>query len=224
MMADLSGWTTCDMPGDKTLVGRYGCLESYEGDRHLGGLFAAICGDGNDGLWRYIPLGPFETAADLDAALCYAQQHLGWKTLTIQRGDTVLGMASFMRIRPEHGSAEVGCVVFGPSLQRTRIATEAIYLMGKHLFDDLGYRRFEWKCNNANEASKRAALRFGFRFEGVFRNDMVVKGKNRDTAWYAMTNDDWPQVKRAFETWLSPDNFDDKDQQRGRLRAGPSFF
>ncbi len=222
MMADLSQWTACDMPGSESLVGQYGRLESYEGDKHLDGLYAAICGDENDGLWRHIPLGPFETATSLDAALSYAQQHLGWKTMTIQDGDTVLGMASFMRIRPEHGSAEVGCVVFGPSLQRTRIATEAIYLMGKHLFDDLGYRRFEWKCNNANEASRRAALRFGFRFEGVFRNDMVVKGENRDTAWYAMTDVDWPDVKRAFETWLSPENFDDTGRQKRCLRAGPS--
>lgn len=222
MVDGLSRWTACEPPGDKALAGRYGRLESYQREQHLTGLFSAICGDGNDGLWRHIPLGPFEKPADLDAALSYAQQHLGWKTMTIQEGDAVLGMASFMRIRPEHGSAEVGCVVFGPSLQRTRIATEAIYLMGKHLFDDLGYRRFEWKCNNANEASRRAALRFGFRFEGVFRNDMVVKGKNRNTAWYAMTDDDWPDVKKAFEAWLSPGNFDAKVRQRACLRAGPS--
>ena len=132
---------------------------------------------------------------------------------------SALGMASYMRIRQEHGSAEVGCVVFGKALQRTRAATEAIYLMARHIFDDLGYRRFEWKCNEANAASKRAAVRFGFTFEGVFRNDMVMKGRNRDTAWYSMLDSEWSGVKTAFDSWLDPGNFTPEGVQRSRLSA-----
>jgi RimJ/RimL family protein N-acetyltransferase len=123
-----------------------------------------------------------------------------------------------MRLRPEHGSVEIGCVVFGKALQKTRGATEAIYLMAKHAFSDLGYRRFEWKCDNDNADSKNAALRFGFEFEGVFRNDMVMKGRNRDTAWFSIIDTDWPIVKAGFETWLSAQNFDENGRQISSLR------
>ena len=122
-----------------------------------------------------------------------------------------------MRLRPEYGSAEIGCVIFGDKLQKTRAATETLYLFAKHVFEDLGYRRFEWKCDNGNVASKRAAERFGFKFEGIFRNDMIVKGRNRDTAWYAMTDDDWTAVKARFETWLSPENFGFNSLQKKAL-------
>jgi RimJ/RimL family protein N-acetyltransferase len=116
-----------------------------------------------------------------------------------------------------HGSVEVGCVAFGDALKRTREATEAMYLMAAHVFDELGYRRYEWKCNNGNAASKCAAKRFGFIYEGVFRNDMVVRGENRDTAWFAMTDGDWPQIKAGFEAWLASDNFDAGGQQKTKL-------
>jgi RimJ/RimL family protein N-acetyltransferase len=124
-----------------------------------------------------------------------------------------------MRIDTVHGVIETGSILFGPALARTRGATEAIYLQARHAFDDLGYRRFEWKCNDLNEPSKRAAVRFGFTFEGVFRQHMVVKGQNRDTAWYAMLDRDWPRRKRAFESWLSPDNFSATGEQRRSLLA-----
>jgi RimJ/RimL family protein N-acetyltransferase len=128
-----------------------------------------------------------------------------------------------MEIRPAHGVFEVGWVTFSPSLQRTRMATEAIYLVGDYGFS-LGYRRYEWKCNNLNEPSKRAALRFGFQYEGVFRQHMVVKGENRDTAWFAMLDSDWPARARAFQAWLAPGNFDAQGQQKASLadfaRAG----
>ena len=122
-----------------------------------------------------------------------------------------------MRIRPAQGSAEIGCVIFGHALKRTAAATEVVYLTASYLFDWLGYRRYEWKCNNENEASKRAAERFGFRFEGIFRNDMVVKGKNRDTAWFAMTDEDWQTLKPSYEAWLAPENFDAEGNQKTRL-------
>ena len=127
------------------------------------------------------------------------------------------GRQALMRIVPEHGVIEVGNVVWGPAIARTRVATEALYLMAGYVFDTLGYRRFEWKCDAANQPSRRAALRFGFTFEGIFRQHMVIKGMNRDTAWFAMLDGDWPARKAAFEAWLLPGNFDGKGEQRRRL-------
>ena len=127
------------------------------------------------------------------------------------------GMASFMRMAPEHGVIEIGHIWFAPILQRTRQATEAIYLLSRHAFDDLAYRRLEWKCDSLNEPSRRAAERFGFVYEGVFRKHMVVKDRNRDTAWYAMTDSEWPLRRAAFEAWLAPENFDAEGRQRRSL-------
>jgi RimJ/RimL family protein N-acetyltransferase len=216
---DLSQWSRCAEPGDRSLLGQYCRLEPLSFVQHGHGLFQAVCGRHNTHLWDYIPLGPFDDIGALKQALEYVDANMNWKTMVIvsQKDSSVLGMASFMRIRPEHGSAEVGCVMFGPALQRTREATEAIFLMGQHVFDDLGYRRFEWKCNNANAASKRAAERFGFQFEGVFRNDMVMKGKNRDTAWYSIIDQEWPPIRAAFQQWLLPANFDESGRQRTNL-------
>jgi RimJ/RimL family protein N-acetyltransferase len=127
------------------------------------------------------------------------------------------GVASYLRITPEHGVIEIGHIWFGASLRHTIAATEAIYLLAAHAFDDLGYRRLEWKCDSLNQASRRAADRFGFRFEGVFRRHMVVKGHNRDTAWFAITDDEWPAVRAGFRAWLSPDNHDDGGEQKRTL-------
>jgi RimJ/RimL family protein N-acetyltransferase len=128
-------------------------------------------------------------------------------------------MASFMRMVPEHGVIEIGHIWFAPEIQRTRQATEAIFLLARHAFDDLGYRRLEWKCDSLNGPSRRAAERFGFTYEGVFRQHMVVKGRNRDTAWFSMTDGEWPIRRLAFEAWLEPDNFDDSGRQRESLFA-----
>jgi RimJ/RimL family protein N-acetyltransferase len=130
------------------------------------------------------------------------------------------GRASLMRIDPAHGVIETGSILFGPRLARTRGATEAIHLLGSYVFDDLGYRRFEWKCNALNEPSRRAALRLGFTYEGLFRRHMVVKGESRDTAWFAMVDTEWPRLKAALEAWLEPSNFDSDGRQ---LRALASF-
>lgn len=219
MAQPLANWKPCKEPGAITLEGQYCRLEPYSESEHLIGLFAAICGSQNASLWDYIPMGPFDYEASFAEALAVTNGQHGWRTMVIRCNEEIVGMASFMRIREVHGSAEVGCVVFGPKLQRTREASEAIYLFGKHLFDDLGYRRFEWKCNNANEASKRAAIRFGFQFEGVFRKDMVVKGVSRDTAWYAMTDADWSDVRITFSQWLDPANFDAKGRQISPLKV-----
>ncbi len=198
-------------------------------------LFSVLGGAANDDLWAYLPIGPFENAAQLAETMAFVCEQQNWVTHLFRDAATAapvgqpqsqllgqplgqpLGMASYMRIRPEAGSAEVGCVVFSKKLQRTPAATETMYLMAKHLFDDLGYRRYEWKCHNANEASKRAAIRLGFTFEGVFRQDQVVKGENRDTAWYSIIDTEWPRVKAGFEAWLAPENFDGAGAQRRSL-------
>ncbi len=129
------------------------------------------------------------------------------------------GRQALMRITPEHGVIEIGSILWGPAVAKTRIATEALYLFACHAFDDLGYRRFEWKCDSMNEPSRRAALRFGFSFEGIFRAHMVVKGQNRDTAWFAIVDQDWPRLKAGMERWLAPENFDASGQQKQSLRT-----
>jgi RimJ/RimL family protein N-acetyltransferase len=128
-----------------------------------------------------------------------------------------VGQQGWMRIRPEHGSIEIGGIYWGLPMARTPLATEALFLFARHAFDDLGYRRFEWKCNDRNEPSKAAALRFGFQFEGVFRQDMIMKGVNRDTAWFSILDGEWPAMRAEYERWLSPDNFDADGQQKSKL-------
>jgi RimJ/RimL family protein N-acetyltransferase len=215
----LIDWKGAEAPNLPTTEGKYVYVSAYDRERDLQGLYEAICGDGNDGLWTYIPFHMPKSAVELGDALDMAACDHGWQTHIIcdKSSKQPMGMASYMRIRPEHGSVEVGCIVFARALQRTNIATEAIYLMIKHAFDDLNYRRFEWKCHNENEASKRAAVRFGFTFEGVFRNDMVMKGKNRDTAWYSITDTEWGVVKTGYEKWLDLNNFDTAGVQRQKL-------
>jgi len=214
-------WTHCDRPAPPTLKGRYCRLEKLDWTAHGDGLFEAICGPGNNNLWTYIPIGPFPDRSVFEQIFEFVRSKFDWETLVIRNADTsqILGMASYMRMRPEHGSAEVGCVIFGHNLKRTRQATEAMYLMAQHLFDELGYRRYEWKCDNSNEASRRAAERLGFVFEGVFRKDIMIKGNNRDTAWFSMTDDDWSSRRTALERWLDPINFGEKGRQHTPLQS-----
>ena len=220
-MKDLSGFTPRPLPGDRVLAGRLARLEPYTAERHGLALARVIAGPENAHLWTYMPFDPFPEANAFIEAFGTKVREGGWQAMVIidQASDAVLGTASYMRLRPEHGSCEVGCVAFSPKLQRTTHASEALYLMASHVFDELGYRRFEWKCHNENLASRRAAARFGFQYEGVFRNDMVMKGKNRDTAWFAMTDDDWPDIKADFETWLAPENFDTDGIQKVSLSS-----
>ena len=222
-MTDLSHWTPRPTPGLSILSGRRVRLEPVDPAGHGDGLFATIGGADNS-LWEWMPVGPFATREALLGFLETQMQTEGWRCMTIRAAASgeVLGMAAYMRIREAHGSAEIGCVAFGPELRRTPEATEALYLMADHVFA-LGYRRYEWKCNVENIASKRSAERFGFVFEGIFRNDMVTKGRSRDTAWYAITDADWPRLRAALELWLAPDNFaTDGSQMRTleSLRAG----
>jgi RimJ/RimL family protein N-acetyltransferase len=181
--------------------------------------------EGDPAVWTYLPHGPYRRVEDFRSALeaqSRAEDPL-YFTLARLAGERPEGIASYLRITPEFGVIEIGHIMFGTPLQRTTAATEAIYLLARHVFDGLGYRRFEWKCDALNAPSRRAAERLGFRFEGVFLKHMVVKGRNRDTAWYAITDDEWPLVRAAFEAWLAADNFDaDGGQLRtlGELRAG----
>ncbi len=167
--------------------------------------------------WTYMAYGPFATAAELEALLDGAAAEEGRRALAIVRDGRTLGTASYIRIVPEHRVIEIGHIVLGAPLARTAAATEAIFLLARHAFDELGYRRLEWKCDALNAASRRAAERYGFRFEGVFREHMIVKGRNRDTAWFAILEEEWPPLRTAFEAWLDPANFDAGGTQRRPL-------
>ncbi|MEL6363307.1 MAG: GNAT family protein [Pseudomonadota bacterium] len=191
-------------------------------------LWTAICAEADEALWRYLPIDPPPSPEALDAFYMDRRERDGWRTHVLLDPSTraVLGTASYMRNRPQHGSTEVGFVAFGPALQRTRAATEAMAIMARHVFDDLGYRRYEWKCDAANDASRRAAVRLGFVFEGVFRQDMLVRGRNRDTAWFSIIDGEWPLVSAGLDAWLDPANFDARGGQlqplenvRGALAA-----
>jgi RimJ/RimL family protein N-acetyltransferase len=179
-------------------------------------------------VWTYLWDGPYASPGEMRPMLEFAERSDDPLFFTVVRlpDELPLGMASYMRMDPQHGVLEIGHIWLGFDLQRTTAATEAIFLLIRHAFDDLGYRRVEWKCNAENAASRRAAERFGFEFEGVFRKHMIVKGRDRDTAWYAIVDDDWPPIRAAFEAWLAPENFDaDGRQRRGLsdlMRAGPS--
>jgi RimJ/RimL family protein N-acetyltransferase len=176
--------------------------------------------EGDERIWTYLPYGPYDNADALEERLheAAASEDPLFFAIAPLPDEQPLGIASYLRITPEEGAIEIGHIWFGTPLQRTPAATEAIFLLARHAFDDLGYRRLEWKCNALNEASRRAAERFGFTFEGVFRHHQVVKGRNRDTAWYSIVDDEWPAIRAAFESWLAPDNFDQDGRQRSSLR------
>jgi RimJ/RimL family protein N-acetyltransferase len=194
-------------------------LEPLDPGRHAEELLAASEGDPQ--LWRYLPYGPFADAAELRGWL--AERAASADPLFLAVVETATGRAagvvSYLRVEADHGCIEIGHIWFGSELQRTPAATEAVYLLARHVFDDLGYRRLEWKCDAENERSRRAAERFGFTFEGVFRQHMIVKGRNRDTAWYSLLDGEWPAARAAFEAWLAPENFDGDGRQRRPLAA-----
>lgn len=218
----LKDWAGCRAPGDAALEGRYARLEPLDWVAHRDGLYAAVGGPENHTLWDYMPVGPFEDGAEaFEGTFEAIRQAGGWRTMVIRDAASaeILGMASYMRIREAFGSCEVGCVAFGDKLKRTRVASEAIYLMAAHVFDGLGYRRFEWKCDGGNAASMRAAIRFGFSYEGTFRQDMVVKGRNRDSTWYSMLDGEWPALKAAFRAWLALENFGPDGAQKASLNS-----
>lgn len=188
-------------------------LEPVDADRHGAHLFSAQVAAPE--IWEYLPDGPFRGELEFRTWLVAsaASEDPMFFAIVDRASGRALGMASYLRITPQHGVIEVGYIWYSPALQRTRLATEAMYVMARHVFDDLGYRRYEWKCNALNEPSRRAALRLGFTYEGVFRQHMVVKDRNRDTAWYSMLDSEWPAAKAAFQAWLRSENFDAEGRQ-----------
>ena len=221
MSADLAGWTPRPRPDASVLDGRWCRLERLDPAGHGDSLYDASVAPGADKRFRYLFEPPPADRAAFDAWCVRAAT--GEDPLFYAVVDPATGRAegrqALMRITPEHGVIEIGSILWGPKIARTRIATEALFLFARHAFDALGYRRFEWKCDARNEPSRRAAERLGFTFEGIFRQHMVVKGANRDTAWYAMLDREWRDRKQAFERWLSPDNFDAAGRQRASLSA-----
>ena len=215
----LANWTGCEGPRRVILDGDFARLEPLDPVRHGEDLYRAGSGPGADRLWRYLGDRPFADRISLEPWLSRsaASEDPLFFTVVDKAFHCAGGRLALMRIDPPHGVIEIGNILFGPDIAGTRVATEAIYLLARHVFDDLGYRRLEWKCNDLNEPSKRAALRYGFSPEGLFRQHMVVKGENRDTAWFAMLDRDWPGRKKAFEAWLSPENFDAHGRQRVSL-------
>ena len=208
------------VPDRRAIEGRYLRLEPMSA-AHVADLYQCATGANAEGLHRYLFEVPPGSEAELGAwvaARADAKDPLFFACRDLGSG-RVTGRQALMRITPENGVIEIGSILWGPAMARTRLATEALYLMAAYVFDELGYRRFEWKCNALNEPSRRAALRFGFQFEGVFRQHMWVKGGNRDTAWFAMTDGDWPALRAGYVRWLQRANFDEAGRQRTTLGA-----
>lgn len=215
-------WTPVQVPAREPIPGETVRLEPLDPARHGAALYAASHGPGHDpALWDYLGYGPFPSEAEF----------MGWLTTQARSPDPMFfaivdaatgraeGVASYMRISAADGVIEIGHIWFGAALQQSRKATEAIFLLARHAFDRLGYRRLEWKCNALNGRSRAAAARFGFTYEGTFRQHMITKGRNRDTAWFAIIDGDWPAIRRGFERWLAPENFDPDGRQRASLAA-----
>lgn len=218
---DLSKWSGAPRPQRTVLDGRYARLEPLAPERHESELFDSARQPGAEARFAYL----FdEVPADAHAFRSWIERAAsGDDPLFFAVIDKATGRAegrqALMRVDPAHGVIEIGHILWGPAIARTRVATEALYLSAAYAFDALGYRRFEWKCNDRNLPSKRAAQRFGFAFEGIFRQHMVVKGQNRDTAWFSILDAEWPALKASYERWLAPDNFDVDGRQLRRLEA-----
>jgi RimJ/RimL family protein N-acetyltransferase len=217
-MTDLSNWKAPPFPPAKVLDGRYCRLEPLDVARHGADIAAAFAGAHD--VWAYLPVPEPKDRGEYEAFLAamVARNDIVPFAVVDRADNKAKGHLWLMEIRPAHGVFEVGFITYSPSLQRTRTATEAIYLCGDYGFS-LGYRRFEWKCNNRNEPSKRAAVRYGFKYEGLFRQHQIVKGQNRDTAWFSILDGEWPARKAAFERWLAPDNFDAQGRQKVSLAS-----
>ncbi len=222
---EVPGWTARRAPPKTPMEGRWCRLEPISPARHGAELHEAKREDSEDRIWTYLPYGPYDRQDDyLDwmRGTCLGDDPMFFAIID-QSDGRASGVTSYLRIGAALGVIEVGHINLAPRLQRTRAATEMIHLMGRRAFDELGYRRFEWKCDALNAGSRRAAERFGFAYEGLFRQAMVYKGRNRDSAWYAMTDGDWPAIRDAFESWLAPENFDEQGRQReslSKLMAG----
>jgi RimJ/RimL family protein N-acetyltransferase len=211
----------CPRPAKVVLDGRYARLEPLAAD-HAPTLFEASAALGAESRFAYLFDAPPAGMADMSAwiAAAAATEDPLFSAVIDKASGRAAGRQALMRITPEHGVIEIGNILWGPGISRKRAATEALYLTARHVFEDLGYRRFEWKCNNLNEPSKAAARRFGFTYEGLFRQHMWAKGANRDTAWFSMLDSEWPHLRREYDRWLDPANFDAAGNQRSKLQPG----
>lgn len=218
---DVADWRPCALPPRTVMQGRTCRIEPIDPARHAAELFAANATDAEGGMWTYMNHGPFENLADYRAwmeAACLGDDPL-FHAIIDEVSGTAMGLAAYLRINPADGVIEVGSIAYAPEMQRTIAATETMYLMMRRAFDELGYRRYEWKCDALNAPSRAAALRLGFVYEGTFDQATMYKGRNRDTAWYAITDRRWPALKQAFEAWLDAGNFDASGRQRKCLGA-----
>lgn len=207
-------WTAPPRPSAELFQGQYCRLELLDAVRHGDSLYHAIAVPGDEGSWTYMAYGPFQSRADYGQWL---NQYCGredprFYAIVSESSGQALGVAAYLRITPAAGSIEVGHIHWSPTLRRTPAATEAMFLMMRYAFE-LGYRRYEWKCDTLNRPSREAAVRFGFTFEGIFRQFSVVKGRNRDTAWYAIIDREWPMIEQGYQRWLNASNFDATGQQ-----------
>ncbi|MDA8481696.1 GNAT family N-acetyltransferase [Pseudomonas resinovorans] len=217
---DLSHWQPRPAPDHSSLTGRFVRLEALDTARHGDDLWEGLQGP-DPALWDYLPYGPFASREPFDAWLkgnAASRDPLFYTVVDLASG-RALGVLSYLRITPKDGVVEIGHIAFGKAMQRTPGSTEAVWLLARHAFDDLGYRRLEWKCNAQNARSMRAAERLGFSYEGLFRQHMIVKGQNRDTAWFSIIDGEWPKCREAFERWLSVDNFDGEGRQHQSLEG-----
>ena len=210
--------TPAPRPGPVKLAGRYGSVVRLDARRDAGNLWQALRED--DGVWTYMSYGPF--AAESQFADWLAERERlndPYSYAVLDRDDGAVGIVTLMSIRPDMRVIEVGNILYSPVLQRTPLGTEAQYLVARYAIETLGYRRYEWKCDSLNAPSRRAALRYGFIFEGIFRQHMIVKSRNRDTAWFSIIDSEWPVRKASFERWLAPENFDSEGRQKVSLAA-----
>lgn len=209
--------TPAQWPGPVTMTGRYGRIEKCA-EHHSKALWEAV--KGHDDLWTYMSGGPFaDYAAFAEWIALRINSDVSGSYTIMDPAGTPLGVAALMEIRPAMRVCEVGSILYVPALQRTRLGTEAQYLLARYAFETLGYRRYEWKCNALNGPSRAAALRYGFMFDGVLRAHMIAKGRNRDTAYFSMLDTEWPACKAAFEQWLAPENFDAGGKQKAGLAS-----
>ena len=217
---DLTAWQGVERPARAPIEGRYVRLEPLDPARHGDDLYESARAPGAEDRFRYLPETVPADRAAMDAWLeksAALSDPLFFAVIDKATGRAE-GRQALMRIDPAHGVIEIGNILWGPAMARSRLATEALYLFASLAFDTLGYRRFEWKCNDLNAPSKRAAERFGFSFEGIFRQHLVIKGANRDTAWFSIIDGEWPALKAGYEAWLSPENFDEAGRQKSPLR------
>jgi RimJ/RimL family protein N-acetyltransferase len=214
-------WQPRPRPPRSPASGRLCRVEPFDPASHSRALYAAFARDVDRRNWTYLPYGPFDSFDAFDAwalTSCAGDDPL-FHTVVDRSTGAAVGLASYLRIRPNEGVIEVGHIHFSPALQRTTLSTEAMFLMMRRVFDELGYRRYEWKCDALNEPSRKAALRLGFRFEGIFRQATIYKNRNRDTAWYSIIDSEWPGIRAAYEGWLDADNFDAEGRQRRSLSS-----